>query len=387
MHVLFVPSWYPSDTTDFSGSFFIEQAQALVRVGHKVGVISVKGIPVYAPRQLRGWTRGVRQTLEIGINTYRLDKVLPFPKVPGANERVLLHAWRTLLIRYISENGRPDVLHAHAMFPSGVVAHALSDEFGIPFVVTEHRPSSIGRLNGKWNRVHGRWAGFAASALIGVSTGFAAELNGAYDLGAKKWQYVPGLLSPQFQDIPTRSSPVGSFVFSHVSHLDPGKRVDLLIEAFADRFRGVEGVRLRIAGDSIHKTKLETLADGLKISEQIDFIGAVARKDIVGEFGAAHVFVLPSVAESFGTVLWEAMACGLPIVSTATWAGTNAIVEDNGLLVAIDARKQLGDALVKIREDFDNYNPETIRSICVDHCGHEAFVSQYEAIYAEAVAG
>ncbi|WP_425860681.1 glycosyltransferase [Arthrobacter sp. TWP1-1] len=385
MHVLFVPSWYPSDETDFSGSFFIEQAQALVDAGHDVGVVSVRGIPVYSPGQLRGRTPGIRHSVESGIQTYRLDKVLPFPRLRGGNERVLLHAWRVLLTRYISENGRPDVLHAHAMFPAGVVTHALSDEFKIPFVVTEHRPSSMDRLTEKWNGVNGRRAAVAASALVAVARGFAVELNDAYNVGHDKWQYVPGLLSPQFQDIPTRQVPEGPFIFGHVSHLDPGKRVDMLIEAFAEEFRNVDGVRLRIAGDSIHKAELETLAGSRGISDKVDFVGAVQRKDIVAEFSSAHVFVLPSVAEAFGTVLWEAMACGLPVVSTATWAGKNAVVEANGLLAAIDNREELGQALVTIRENFNSYVPADIRAICVGHCGREAFTSQYEILYQNAV--
>ncbi|ALO66326.1 hypothetical protein AS189_07250 [Arthrobacter alpinus] len=385
MHVLFVPSWYPADPTDFSGSFFIEQAQALVHAGHTVGVISVKGIPIYSPSQIRGKSAGIRHSVEVGINTYRLDKVLPFPKVPGGNERVILHAWRTLLTRYIRENGKPDVLHAHAMFPGGVVAHALSDEFGIPFIVTEHRPSSMDRLKEKWNGVHGRRAAMAASSLVAVARGFVPELNTAYGIDRDKWEYVPGLLSPQFQNIPTRTIPDGPFTFGHVSHLDPGKRVDRLIEAFAEQFRHVDNVRLRIAGDSVHKSGLVALAAQQGVADKVDFVGAIARENIVAEFSSAHVFVLPSVAEAFGTVLWEAMACGLPLVSTATWAGRNAIVETNGVLAGIDNIEELGQAMVYIKENFHSYDPAAIRAICVDHCGREAFISQYEAIYAKAI--
>ncbi len=385
MHVLLVPSWYPTASTDFSGSFFFEQAQALVASGHLVGVVSVKGIPVYSPAQLRGRTSGIRHSVESGISTYRMDKVLPFPKFPGGNERVLLHAWRILLKRYISKNGVPDVLHAHAMFPGGVVAHALSDEFKIPFIVTEHRPSSLERLKEKWNGVHGRRAAVAASALVAVARGFVPELNDAYRVVPGKWQYVPGLLSPQFQDISPRTIPEEPFIFGHVSHLDPGKRVDLLIEAFADKFHDVEHVRLRIAGHSVHQAGLEALAAERGISEKVDFVGAVQRDDIVAEFSSSHVFVLPSVAEAFGTVIWEAMACGLPLVSTATWAGKNAVTEANGLLVGIDNREELGRSMVTIRENFHSYDPQAIRNICVEHCGRGAFVSQYEAIYAKAV--
>ncbi|WP_104089392.1 glycosyltransferase [Arthrobacter sp. GMC3] len=387
MHILFVPSWYPGDPTDFSGSFFIEQAAAIVQADHQVGVIAVKGIPVYARAQRRSRQAGIRHTVESGIETYRLDRVLPFPKVPGGNQRVMLSAWRTLLNRYIAENGRPDVLHAHAMFPGGVITHALSDEFKIPFIVTEHRPSSLERLAERWNGVHGRRAAVAASSLVAVARDFAPDLNEAYAIGEDKWQYVPGLLSPQFQDIQTRQVPTGPFTFGHVSHLDPGKRVDVLIAAFADQFADAQDVRLRIAGGGAHKDELAALAAQLGIGDKVDFVGAVPRSRIVEEFGASHVFVLPSVAEAFGTVLWEAMACGLPLIATKTWAGRNAITPENGLLVGIDNRDELGAAMVSAKESFDSFDAAAIRAICLTHCGRGTFVAQYEELYAKAIAG
>lgn len=385
MHILFLPSWYPSDADDLAGSFFVEQAQAFVMEGYQVGVISVRGIPIYSRQQLRGRISGIRESVDAGVRSLRLDKVLPFPKVPGGNERVLLNAWRSLLKRYISEHGRPDVLHAHTMLPAGIVAHALSTEFRIPFVVTEHRISSIQRLEEKWIGTQARASARQASALVGVSPGFSAALNEAYSVENAVWRYVPNLLSPQFQDIPVRPVLEGPFIFGHVSYLDPHKNVDLLLEAFADRFRDNLAVRVRIAGDSPFRPQLEERARQLGVAGRVDFVGAVPRSGIVGEFSKSHVFVMPSRTEAFGVVMWEAMACGVPLISTDTWAGTNAISSDTGLLVAAEDRRGLGDAMERAFEGFQDYVPTKIREYSLDHCGREAFVSQYVEIYTKAM--
>ena len=385
MHILFLPSWYPETDGDFSGSFFREQAEALIATGHRVGVLAVRGIPVYDRGQMTRRQHGTRRATEKGIVTLRLDRVLPLPKVPGVNEGVMLRAWRDLYREYVAEHGTPDVLHAHGMFLGGVAAAALSREFGVAFIVTEHRPSSVDRLRASWNNRHAKRAAREASSLVAVAAGFVPVLNEAYGLnGGSGWQYVPGLLSPQFEDITTRSTPQGPFTIGHVSHLDPGKRVALLIDAFADAFAGDDGVRLRIAGNSVHRAALIEQAHAAGVTAQVDFVGAVPRPEIVAEFSKAHIFALPSEAEAFGTVLWEAMACGLPLVSTRTWAGRNAVTPENGLLVDIDDRAQLRDALIDLRTRFGEYDPERIREICVEHCGRAAFVEQYEALYRKA---
>lgn len=383
MHILFVPSWYPIDDHDFGGSFFREQAQAFARSGHQVGVLAVRGIPVLSRKHFRDRHRDIRYAVEGGVHTYRADRVLPYVRLPAANAAALLRRGRAVLRRYIAAHGRPDVLHAHSMFPGGVLTAALAAELRIPYVITEHRPSSIDLLQRPWYGAAGRSAAATAGGLVAVAAEFATVLNQAYGPPGG-WEYLPGLLSPQFERLPVRPAPTGDFVFGHVSHLDPGKRVDLMIEAFADRFRGDPGTRLRIAGDSVHRAELVALAERDGVRDQVDFAGAVPRSGIADEFGRYHVFVLASHAEAFGTVLWEAQAVGLPLISTRTWAGAGAVTPENGLLTPIDDREALGAAMTTMRESFDSYDGERIRRLAVQICGQQRFVELYTELYRRA---
>lgn len=378
MHVLFLPSWYPETDTDFGGSFFREQAEAFIAEGHQVGVLTVRGFPVYEAKAMRARNTGIAQANEAGVHVFRADALLPVPKLHGLNLAALERRWNQLFADYVAVHGVPDVLHAHAMFPAGIIASRISERTGIPFLITEHRPSSMGLLKSPGYRGPAMQAMRNAIALVGVARGFAADLNEAY--GTDKWQYLPGLLSPQFEDIPTRTAPAEPFVFGHVSHLDPGKRVDLLIESFGKAFKNDPTVRLRIAGGSVHKAALEAQVADLGLTN-VDLVGAVAREHIVEEFSRANVFVLTSEKEAFGTVLWEAMACGLPILSTDTWAGKNAVTPETGLMTPIDDGDQLAENLRRMRAEFDRFDSTRIREICVDHCGQAVFVRQYVEIY------
>lgn len=378
MHVLFLPSWYPETADDFGGSFFREQAEAFIAEGHQVGVLAVRGFPVYQATAMQARNTGVAHANENGVNVTRTDVLLPVPKLHALNLKVLERRWTALFEEYVAVHGAPDVLHAHAMLPAGIVASRISERTGIPFLITEHRPSSMTLMKSPGYHRSAMKAVRNAIALVGVARGFAEELNEAYR--TDKWHYLPGLLSPQFEDIPTRDVPTGPFVFGHVSHLDPGKRVDLLIESFGKAFANDDSVRLRIAGGSAHKAALEAQVEQLGLTN-VDLVGAVPREHIVEEFSRANVFVLTSEKEAFGTVLWEAMACGLPILSTDTWAGKNAVTPETGIMTPVDDGDQLAENLKRMYAEFPKYDSARIREICVEHCGQEVFVRQYIDIY------
>lgn len=387
MHVLMIPSWYPEHAGDFNGSFFPEQAGALVAAGHTVGVLVARPFPVYELAQFRARTPRPAAD-EGGVLVLRSDVLLPVPKAHRLNQQRLDAAIRRLYDAYVAERGVPDVLHAHAMFTGGIAAAHLSRATGVPFIVTEHRPSSLERLREPGYRGMALRAAREAGGLVAVARGFVPELNDAYGVeGSSGWTYVPGLLSPQFEHIAPRAVPAGPFVFGHVSHLDPGKRVDLLIQAFADAFGSAEDVRLRIAGGSDAAiASLRTVAIEAGVGDRVDFVGPIPRHQIAEEFARYHVFALTSEAEAFGTVLWEAMACGLPILSTDTWAGNNAVTEQTGVMVLRDDRVSIATGLRELKDGFEAYDSGRIRRICLDHCGERAFVALYEDIYREAMA-
>lgn len=381
MHILMVPSWYPETSTDFGGSFFREQAETLARAGHTVGVLSARVFPIYQLPGFRAYP-GPRMADEAGVTVARCRALAPIPRFSSLNNASMLRSLRSLYDAYVADHGVPDVLHAHSMFPAGIATRDLSRAVGVPFVITEHRPSSIERLNEPGHRKLAQRAVRDAGGLVAVSAGFAKDLNTAYGLDAGGWQFVPGLLSPQFQDAAVRDIPDAPFTFGHVSHLDIGKRVDLLIGAFADAFPEDDTVRLRIAGGTAAAiAPLAEIARAEGVVDRVDFVGAVAREEIVQEFSNSHVFALVSEAEAFGTVLWEAMAVGIPVLVTDTWAGQNVAVAGVGTVVARDDRAAIAAGLVAMRREFPPQPAETIRKMSLAHCGADAFVAQYVEIY------
>lgn len=102
----------------------------------------------------------------------------------------------------------------------------------------------------------------------------------------------------------------------YLGQLQPIKRIDVLIEAFAHVRSGVPGARLEIIGPpSRHGEKLVALAERLGLSDAIAFRGLISDEQEKGRaLASAHVFALLSASEGLPITALEALACRTPVV-------------------------------------------------------------------------
>jgi glycosyltransferase involved in cell wall biosynthesis len=139
-----------------------------------------------------------------------------------------------------------------------------------------------------------------------------------------------------------------------VARLVPHKGHAVLLRALA-RLRD-DGLPLRavIAGEGPERDGLRALADELGLHGLVDFTGAVSQEELPGLYAEADVFCLPTLAEAVGVVNMEAMATGLPVVSSRLM-GVPELVEDGstGLLVTPGRDGELAAALRRLAEDPD----------------------------------
>ena len=130
--------------------------------------------------------------------------------------------------------------------------------------------------------------------------------------------------------------PADAILAAFVATLDRAhhfKRLDVAIEAIA-RSSDVR-LHLLVAGDGELRPRFEALAAELGVAERVHFAGRIPHAELPAVLRAADLFLLTTEPpESFGIVLIEAMACGLPVLATE-YPGVRAVVDDgvNGLLV------------------------------------------------------
>ncbi|MDI6716964.1 MAG: glycosyltransferase [Actinomycetota bacterium] len=128
------------------------------------------------------------------------------------------------------------------------------------------------------------------------------------------------------------------------------KGVDYLIKAM----RNVEG-KLIIAGEGKLGPELKNLANELKVSDKVHFVGALASDELAAYYHACDIFVLPSVesSEAFGFVQIEAHACGKPVISTDLPTGVPFVNQDgvSGLVVPPKDVAALSNAINRLFSD------------------------------------
>ncbi len=140
----------------------------------------------------------------------------------------------------------------------------------------------------------------------------------------------------------------GCFVVGTVARMDPVKKIERLIDAFAllpreDTFKLV----IVGAGDSHYENMLRKQVQHHQLDDCVLFLGY--RPDAIDIMGALDMFVLPSRGETFGLALLEAMALGIPSAVFQDAGGPIDILGDSGFVVA--SPDELSKAIMALQED------------------------------------
>lgn len=161
------------------------------------------------------------------------------------------------------------------------------------------------------------------------------------------------------------------------------KGFDVLLDALATLAPDAPPVALTIAGDGPLRATLEQRARALGPRTVVRFVGWV--EDVAALFAAADLFVLPSRDEPFGIVVLEAMASGVPIVTTRTAGPLEVLDAETARFVAVGDAAALAAALAAELAAPERGRARAARAGAVfrEHYAAAAVVPRYERLYAE----
>ncbi|MFE1950702.1 glycosyltransferase family 4 protein [Streptomyces sp. NPDC059524] len=217
-------------------------------------------------------------------------------------------------------------------------------------------------------------------AVVTTTEADAAVYRARMPLPGVRILAVPNIVPPA--DVPPSDG--SSRIIAAAGRLAPGKRYDLLLEAFAAVAAKEPDWELRIYGGGPQEARLRDLVGGLGLTGRARLMGAVS--PIEPEFARASIVVSASDAESFGMTLVEAMRCGVPVVSTDAPLGPAEIITDgvDGRLVPLGDTRALAEAIVALIEDAPARRAMGTAALASAHRFDPApIVSRYALLFAE----
>lgn len=257
------------------------------------------------------------------------------------------------LVRFLRQ-GRADVLISGLPLLNITLALAAwASRTKAKLIMVEHMRLQVGGdlrqkiKNGLLGRVY-RWA----DDVVAVSKTVAEDLSLATGFPFSRIHIISNPVIPEnFSAL--RCEPLThpwlkdkqAPVLLAVSRLLRVKDLPTLLRAFAD-VRKVRDARLLIVGEGGERAALQKLIDDLGLEDSVQLSGTIV--NVFNLMCAADLFVLSSTSEAFGNVLVEALACGLPVVSTDC-GGPREILENGrlGELVPPQSPQKLAAALLK----------------------------------------
>ncbi len=325
-------------------------SKALKALGHKVDVVSgppapqldekinlfqLPGLDLYNPADpfrmpsIKELSDPVNLMEWIGVSTMGFPEPFTFG----------IRAYRFLKNRI----SRYDIVHDNQSISYGI----RSINRLVPTIATIHHPITVDRdlavkaASSFWTKIKQlRWYSFIGmqkkvartlSRIITVSKSSMNDIGRDFNIPLKRFKVIPnGIDTDMFHPIPEIKREKNRIIVTSSAEA-PLKGLRYLLEAVAE-ISTTRKIKLIVVGTLRKNGEIERLLTKLGIKECVTFTGSIDNDAFVQHYAKAFLAIVPSVYEGFGFPAGEAMACGLPVIST-TGGALPEVVGNAGVLV------------------------------------------------------
>jgi glycosyltransferase involved in cell wall biosynthesis len=263
----------------------------------------------------------------------------------------------------IGEIRRADIVHAPIPGDIGTIGMLLALLWRKPMFV---------RYCGNWFVQHTtaehfwRWfmQRFAGGRNVMLATGGAAESPSAQNPNVR-WIFSTSLLEHELTACSRRRDlpPTERVRLIIVCRQERGKGIETVIESLPLIMKSFPDATLDVVGDGAELANFKTLATTHKVENRVDFHGKVDHATVLRLLQQADLFCYPTASEGFPKAVLEALACGLPVVTTPVSVLPKLIDTGSGLLLKDVTAAGLAKAVVDCLSDAERYRNMSARAL------------------------
>lgn len=378
--VLFLASWYPSRLNPTLGNFNEKFAEAAALQHH------VTALHVAADSSMKHKTEEDYSLIN-GVHTHivyfkkkekenRLDKIF--------KALAYLKYYVRVFKAYKKSKGRPHIIHLSVLYPVGVIALLVKIIYGIPYVISEHWTGYLPANFVKQNffvRWLSRRIAANASALMPVS----ADLKKAMTtLGfAAPYHIVHNVTDTNHFRLPEeKRNPNEKKIILHVSSLkDDHKNITGILNVTALLWQERKDFELHIVGDGNAEPHIKHAANKKLLNTAVHFFDAMTPQQVAQKMQNADLFLLFSNYENLPCVIVEALATGLPVISSTAGGIPEHLSKDKGILVPPKDEEALFNACMQMLDSHNKYDKKKLHEYAKENFSYESVSDRLTKIY------
>jgi L-malate glycosyltransferase len=371
MTILLLTHSYPDARIKWRGLFIQDQALALSEKYEVIVVYFKVDYTRFAPFSKYSFSK--RQNGR--ITEYELTTGKSFPVI---NQLKYFTDTFSFIRKEILSKKKIDIIHSHLSYPAGFFGTIMQKREKIPCVITEH--SWIKKYFR--SRIHKLCVLYAlkhSACVVAVSQALKDDIN-VYC--KRQVRVIPNVIEMKKFSVPgtvKKDNRLNIGILGGMGNYRKG--LDILIKAVS-LLKDLE-LTVHIGGDGKYLSTFKDMAKELDIAGKCIFYGEIKPESIQDFYSKLDFYILPSRDETFGVVVVEAMACGLPVISTKCGGPEEIITQETGMLIEKENPKELADAIRMVAANLDSYNRKAIRDYVLEKYSPDLFVSSLSEVYQE----
>ena len=384
MNILWLASWFPNRTSPFNGDFVQRHADAVAPFVNRLTIITVVKDESLAANavEIEKEEKGNQIIYKAYYGKGRWGNQLE--KITSLKKYLSIH--QQLFRKILSETGQPDLVHVHVAMKAGLFALKLKEKYNIPFIVTEHwtayakdaKPSVF--TMGKYFLRLTKKVLTAAALVYPVSKDLGETIS--KNLSPLNYKVIPNVVNTEiffFAEKPANKV----LRLIHVSTFDYQKNAEDIIEALAIWKQAGAAFEFQLFGPV--SIELLNLIKNKGLEDRILFIGEVKQPILAKAMQQCDALILYSRYETFGCVVIEANACGIPAIVSDLPVFHELVQENvNGLFAKKNNPVVLANVFALFAREKEKFNQQEIAKAAKEKFNYatvgKQFADEYQLI-------
>ncbi|MGE5519060.1 MAG: glycosyltransferase [Candidatus Dadabacteria bacterium] len=380
-YILWLPSWYPNNLQLYNGDFVQRHAQA-VSLFERIEVIHViRDVEGNVTKDILTEVHEQGNLRETIIYYYQPRNSFNFIGRLFSH-RKYKNLYRTAILQLINEKGKPALVHSYIALKAGSIALWLKEKYHIPYVVSEQSTIYLNESHPNLAdlplafRYLARKIYNNALQVMVVSNYLGDRLRHLYKIAAPV--IIPNVVNDTIFNFVNKHTPKQN-TFIHISTLNYQKNPEQIIEAVKLIKEKNVDVKIYIVGP--RNIDLIELVKRLNLEDNVIFLHERPQSELVSIMKECIGLILFSRYETFGCVLIEAFACGLPVIVSDIPVFHENVSNANGLFAENENATDLADKMFELISGIKTFDATSLSKAALDKYNYEKIGEQISQWY------